>query len=94
MRVPSYLFAFSSMTFSRKLRLTMERTLNPEPDTDDLVKMIESLESQLVALYEEKRNLHLAIGVSDDKSIIRMVKSLEDQVNLHYRSLDETVHND
>ena len=82
------------MTFSRKLRLTMERTLNPEPDTDDLVKMIESLESQLVALYEEKRNLHLAIGVSDDKSIIRMVKSLEDQVNLHYRSLDETVHND
>lgn len=68
--------------------------MNEQPNVDNLLRMIESLESQLVALYEEKRNLHLAIGVSDDKSIIRMVKSLEEQVNLHYRSLDQTVHND
>jgi len=72
----------------------MERVLKEQPNVDELVKMIESLESQLVALYEEKRNLHLAIGVSDDKSIIRMVKSLEDQVNLHYRSIDQTACND
>ena len=68
--------------------------MNEHPNVADLLKMVESLESQLVALYEEKRNLHLAIGVSDDHSIIRMVKSLEAQVNLYYRSLDQNVKND
>ena len=68
--------------------------MNEMPNVADLLRMIESLEAQLLALYEEKRNLHLAIGVSDDKSIIRMVKSLEEQVNLCYRSLDHTVNND
>ena len=68
--------------------------MNEHPSVADLVKMVESLESQLVALYEEKRSLHNAIGVSDDKSIIRMVQSLEEQVNLYYRSLDQNVNND
>ena len=68
--------------------------MNEHPSVTDLVKMVESLESQLVVLYEEKRNLHNAIGVSDDKSIIQMVQSLEEQVNLYYRSLDQNVNND
>ena len=46
----------------------------------DLERMVESLEGQLNSLYREKENLHRALGVSDDVSIIRMVQSLEAQL--------------
>ncbi len=60
----------------------------------NLESMVQSLEDQLNHLYREKENLHRVLGVSDDASIIRMVKSLEAQLIDLYGRRDVSLQSD
>lgn len=44
----------------------------------------QSMEEQLIDLYDEKNNLKESLGTSDTETIIEMVKSLEEQLNVLY----------
>lgn len=48
-----------------------------------------NMQSQLVALYEEKRRLFEELGIADADEIISMIRSLEAQLVDLYAKLDE-----
>ena len=43
----------------------------------------------LLSLYEDRERLHRELGVADPEGIIRMVRSLTDQLDALYREKDE-----
>ena len=67
------------------------------PDDHEMPELVQSLEQQLVALYEEKGELQAALGVSTSAEIIAllaapaddMVASLTDQLTALYAERDE-----
>lgn len=68
--------------------------MNENTREEELRVAMQNMEHQLNTLYDEKRNLHMSIGVSDDVSIIKMVRSLEAQLNCCYEKMDSNVRND
>ena len=47
-------------------------------------QLIQGLSEQLRVLYDEKKQLHDAIGISDTHSVVQMIRSLEAQLNSLY----------
>lgn len=54
-----------------------------ERDRTVAASVLESMETQLIALYGEKEMLENSIGVSDAASVVELVKELEERVRRH-----------
>ena len=52
---------------------------------------IEELNAQLNSLYKEKEELHDALGVSDARDVILMVRNLEAQLCALYEERQESL---
>ena len=52
-------------------------------------RLIQGLSEQLRVLYDEKKQLHDAIGISDTHSVVQMIRSLEAQLNSLYAAQTE-----
>ena len=64
----------------RRLRAVEDTRVQAEAGT---------LLDQLNTLYEDRERLHRELGVADPDGIIRMVRSLTDQLDALYREKDE-----
>ena len=52
-------------------------------------RLIQGLSEQLRVLYDEKKQLHDALGISDTHSVVQMIRSLEAQLNSLYAAQTE-----
>lgn len=55
---------------------------------------IEELNTQLHSLYKEKEELQDALGVSDARDLILMVRNLEEQLCALYAERQESLNNE
>ena len=55
---------------------------------------IEELNAQLHSLYKEKEELQEALGVSDARDVILMVRNLEEQLCALYAERQESLNNE
>lgn len=57
-------------------------------ENEQTPEMIESMESQLTTLYDEKEKLIEGLGTGDADNIINMVRSMEEQLKSFYQEKD------